>query len=77
MNKKTRKELSDLLPQLETIKDRIEEIQQEEQDKLDNMPEGLRGSDKGARQEQLAEHLSCAVTAAEELTDAISSAVEA
>lgn len=47
MNAERRKRLSAALEQLEAAKSEIEEIQQEEQEAYDNMPEGLQESERG------------------------------
>ena len=47
MNAERRKRLSAALEQLEAAKFEIEEIQQEEQEAYDNMPESLQESERG------------------------------
>lgn len=46
MNKKQRKQLQDLCSQVEDIKCEIETIRDDEQEKIDNLPDGLQGSSK-------------------------------
>jgi hypothetical protein len=74
MNKATRAAIAELVGKLEEIKDEIENLQSEEQDKFDNMPEGLQQSDNGQKCEAAAIALEDAVSS---LDDAISSLEEA
>lgn len=46
MNKRQRKQLSDLCDQVGTIKDEVEMIRDDEQEKIDNLPDSLYGSSK-------------------------------
>lgn len=48
MNKQRRKELNEIKDQLETLAGKVEDLQSEEQEYFDNMPEGLQGGDRGA-----------------------------
>ena len=47
MNKQRRSKLRSINDRLSTIKDEIEAVMDEEQDAYDNLPDGLRDSDKG------------------------------
>lgn len=47
MNAKQRKELQGYVDSLEEIKSNIETMMEDEQSKLDNMPEGLQESERG------------------------------
>ena len=47
MNKQRRSTLRSINDRLSTIKDEIEAVMDEEQDAYDNLPDGLRDSDKG------------------------------
>ena len=53
MNAARRKELNKLIGQLEDIKSQIEELQQEEQDAYDNLPESLQDGERGERMQEL------------------------
>lgn len=57
MNKERRKRLEDLMGQLSTIKDEIEELRDAEQDAFDNMPESLQAGERGEQMEGNAEIL--------------------
>ena len=46
MNQKQRKRIAALSKQLEGIREELEQISQEEQDKIDNLPESLQGTSK-------------------------------
>lgn len=57
MNKERRKRLEDLMGQLSTIKDEIEELRDAEQDAFDNLPESLQAGERGEQMEGNAEIL--------------------
>lgn len=46
MNKKQRKQLKDLCEQVEGIQAEVEMFRDDEQEKIDNLPESLQGSSK-------------------------------
>ena len=46
MNKRQRKQLRELCDQAEEIKNEVEMIRDEEQEKIDNLPDSLQGSMK-------------------------------
>ena len=52
MNKEGRKRLSELVSKLQEIEGEICSIKDEEQEKFDNLPEGLQASDKGTQIEE-------------------------
>ena len=62
MNKATRAEIAGLMEKLENIKSDIENLQSEEQDKFDNMPEGLQQSENGQKCEAASSALECAMS---------------
>ncbi len=63
MNAKTRKQINQLTGQLENIKAQFEEMQSEEEQKYNNLPEGLQQGEAGQ----------CMEAAASSLTDAVES----
>lgn len=63
MNAKTRKQINQLTGQLENIKAQFEEMQSEEEQKYNNLPEGLQQGEAGQ----------CMEAAASNLTDAVES----
>lgn len=52
MNKERRAKLKKLEPVFDMITEVIEQVQVEEQDAFDNMPEGLQCSDRGCQMEE-------------------------
>lgn len=76
MNKTTRKELSSYLDELDEIKESIQGIADDEQDKADNMPDNLQMSEKHDLYEEIAEKLNDAVSSLEEATDYIQEAID-
>ena len=69
--------LQDLQVQVEAVKDEVEDLQGEETDAFDNLPESLQSSDKGLSMEACIDNLS---SAADELDsfdfDAVVTALE-
>ena len=57
MNQKQRDKLNDFIGKLEEIKAVIEDEQQQEQEKFDNMTEGLQQTERGQACEQAANDL--------------------
>lgn len=47
MNKSRRKAIQDVVAKLETLRDEVESLLNEEQDYYDNMPESFQDGDKG------------------------------
>ena len=77
MNAARRKELNKLIDQLEDIKSQLGELQQEEQDAYDNLPESLQDSERGERIQEAAENMEYAATSIDEVIDYINNAIEA
>lgn len=48
MNKSRRKAIQDVIAKLETLRDEVESLLNEEQDYYDNMPESFQNGDKGS-----------------------------
>ena len=74
MNKATRKQIENIISILNEKKDEIDELQSDEEEKFDNMPEGLQDGEKGQAMSNASEALS---SASESLDEAISSLEEA
>lgn len=51
MNKVRRKKLADILKQLEQLEDQLREVQGEEQNAFDNLPESIQNSGMGEKME--------------------------
>ena len=66
MNKNDRRELQDYVEQLEGIKCALEEMQENEECKLDNMPESLQESERGEAMQEAIETLEGAVNSLDE-----------
>jgi len=61
MNKTRRKALADLAMEIDAIRPAIEELQCEEQDFLDNMPEAMQEGEKGQAVQAAVDALEAAV----------------
>lgn len=57
MNKQQRKNLSDMLDEIAGYVSTLEEMAEEEQEKYDNMPEGLQDSERGQAIQEAADNL--------------------
>jgi chromosome segregation ATPase len=84
MNKDRRKAISNLISRIEEISatlydlgSEIEQLQSEEQDYYDNMPESLQGGERGERAQEAADALQEAYDAVDNLDiDEITSALD-
>ena len=68
MNKQDRKQISELITQVEELRDQINYLAETERQKYENLPEGLQMSDRGQGFEECATALA---EAASEMDDAI------
>ncbi len=73
MNAQGRKEIAKYIASLEEIKNKLETMRDEEEDKFYNMPEGLQESNRG---EQMQEAIETLETACDSIDEAISSLQE-
>lgn len=71
MNIARRKRLAEALTLLESAKDVIEEVMEEEQEAFDNLPESLQGADRGVEMEEYIGDLENAVDSLDDLLDVI------
>lgn len=69
MNAKQRKKLQGYVDSLDEIKSNIETMMEEEQEKLDNMPEGLQESERGEAMQEAIDNLENASSSLEEAID--------
>lgn len=76
MNAKQRKELQGYADSLDEIKCAIEEMQETEQDKLDNMPESLQESERGDVMQAAIDNLESAASSLEDAIDYLNEIVE-
>ena len=73
MNKERRKKIAAIMEDLEILKNRIQEVLDDETDAFENMGEGLQASDVGSASEDAQECMECAIEAVE---DAVASLEE-
>ena len=76
MNKTQRNQIEKWIDSLTEIKEGVESMQEEEQDKLDNMPENLQESERGEQMQNGIENLEAAASSLEEAIDSLESAQE-
>lgn len=76
MNNQRRKELKDIVAQLETLKNELETIQKQEEEGFENLPENLQLSMQGELMQEKAENISDSVFSLEECIDNIMEAIE-
>ncbi len=76
MNKDRRAAIAKLADELEGIRSQIEDLQNEEQEYYDNMPESFQSGDKGQAAEAAAEALSSAVDSVQDAISSLESAQE-
>lgn len=69
MNKQNRRDLQGYVYSLDEIKCAIEEMQEDETEKLDNMPEGLQESERGEAMQEAIDNLESASSSLEEAID--------
>lgn len=69
MNKERRKTLQGIIDELESQKENIETLQEEEQEAYDNLPESIQASDRG---DAMCENADGLADAASDLEDVIS-----
>lgn len=69
MNKQRREEISNLISEIEGLKDKAEQIASEEREYYDNMPENMQQGDKGQAADEAAGYL-------EEVSDSLQEAID-
>ena len=74
MNNVRRKKLAGIVSSLESAQELLEELRDEEQDYLDNMPESLQSSDKYSIREEAIENMESAIDSINEVIDYVESA---
>lgn len=74
MNKERRKEISDIISELESLKVRIETVRDAEQDAFDNLPEGLQQGDGGQVMETAVSELDDAVNYCDDVSGSLETA---
>ena len=76
MNKARRNRIAEVQSQLETLKQEIDSILEEEQEAYDNMPESLQNGERGEAMQEAIDALESAVGSCEELDEYLTSATE-
>ena len=76
MNKARRKALDEVISKIEDAKELLENLQAEEEEYRDNMPENLQGSERYEAADAAVDNMSSAVDALDEAISSIESAQE-
>lgn len=76
MNKARRKNIQDVVDQLETLKSTLEEIQGEEEDCRDSIPENLQGSERYEKADEACDTLGEAVSSLEDVITSLGELAE-
>ena len=76
MNKARRKALDEVISKIEEAKELLENLQAEEEEYRDNMPENLQGSERYKAADAAVDNMSSAVDALDEAISSIESAQE-
>lgn len=76
MNKERRKSISALIEELEALKERIDQIKEEEQEYYDAMPEGFQQGEKGSKAEEVIDLLESAYSDMETVIENLQQATE-
>ena len=76
MNKIRRKSLRDIIDQLEELKGSLEDLQAEEEEYRDNIPENMQSSERYELADAACDSLSDAVENLEEVINSIEAAIE-
>ena len=76
MNKARRKALDEVISKIEEAKELLENLQAEEEEYRDNMPENLQGSERYEAADAAVDNVSSAVDALDEAISSIESAQE-
>ena len=77
MNKQQRKTIDGWIESLEEIKFGIEVMQEEENDKYENLPEGIQDSERGESMYEAAENLEMAASSIDEVLEYLTEAQDA
>lgn len=76
MNKIRRKSLQSIIDRLEKLKVNLEDLQAEEEEYRDNIPENLQGSERYEKADEVCDNLFDAVDNLEEVINSIEAAIE-
>lgn len=75
MNKTIRKRINELIEGLQSIRNEIEMIAEEEQEKFDNLPEGIQATERGENLEAAAEALQSGMDSIDEAIEYFQEAI--
>ena len=75
MNNARRKALNSIIERLENLQTDLQDIQAEEQEAFDNLPEGLQASERGEAMETAIDNLEEAVSMFDDLVELIQEAI--
>lgn len=76
MNNNDRKKIQEWIDTLDQIREDVETMQNGEQDKLDNMPEGLQESERGEKMQEGIDNLESAIDSLRDAIDYLNDAME-
>ena len=76
MNKTQRNQIEKWIGSLNEIKEGVDYMIEEENEKYENMPENLQESERGEQMQNGIENLECAASSLEEAIDSLNSATE-
>ncbi len=71
MNAQGRKEIAKYIASLNEIKDKLDSMRDDEEEKYDNMPEGLQDSGRGEQMQEAIDALENACTGLDEAIDSL------
>lgn len=77
MNKVRRGQLQEIQSELETLKSKLEELQQEEQDYYDNMPDAFQFGEKGEKAQTAIDGIESGVSSLDDVINGITEVIEA
>lgn len=75
MNNNQRKELQKIVDKIEDLRIEVEYIRDEEQDKIDNMPENLQGSERYYSMEEVVTYLNDGISELENAIENLNSVI--
>lgn len=76
MNKQRRTRIEEIIATLDGIYEVLNDLECEEQQALDNMPESFQESERGERMQEIIDYLSDAASSIEEAEESLNSAIE-
>ena len=76
MNKQNRRDIEKLIEKLDEVKTDLEFMQEDEESKYDNLPEGIQDSERGDAMQEAIEYLGYAVDSIDEAIDNLQTVVD-